>query len=423
MRQTFLPFSPPRISEQEIQEVADTLRSEWITTGPKVARFEQEFARFVGAPGAVALSSGTAALHLALLTLGIGPRDPVITTPLTFCATAHAIEHLGARPILVDVEPDTLNMDPVRVAKIIRQRRLGKRGHVRSKAAKRGNKVSRRVPGGEGAILPVHLYGHPCNLDALAQIARESNFTLVEDAAHALPAGYKQRSVGSVSPLLPQSNAICFSFYATKNLTTGEGGMLTASRDVAEEARLWSQQGIRRDAYSRSAQSTESGSSWKYQVIRAGFKYNMTDIQAAIGLHQLQQLRAFHARRRQIVRRYNTAFSGLEELQTPAERAEVDHAWHLYVLRIHIKRLRISRDQFIEELKARKIGSSVHFIPLHLHPYYRKKYGYRANDFPIAYREFRRMVSLPLHLRMTDDDVEDVIQAVTDVVRRHRGRV
>ena len=299
----------------------------------------------------------------------------------------------------------SLNMDPVRVAKIIRQRRFGKRGHLRSKAARRRNKVSRGVAGGEGAILPVHLYGHPCNLDALAQIARESNFTLVEDAAHALPARYKQRSVGSLSPLLPHSNAICFSFYATKNLTTAEGGMLTASRDVAEEARIWSQQGISRDAYSRSAQSTASGSSWKYQVTRAGFKYNMTDIQAAIGLHQLQQLRAFHARRRQIVRRYNTAFSGLKELQTPAERAEVDHAWHFYVLRLRIKRLRISRDQFIEELKARKIGSSVYFIPLHLHPYYRKKYGYRANDFPIAYREFQRMVSLPLHLRMTDDDV------------------
>ena len=423
MRRSFLPFSPPRISEQAIQEVADTLRSEWITTGPKVARFEKEFARFVGAPGALALSSGTGALHVALLALGIGPQDPVITTPLTFCATAHEIEHVGARAILVDVEPDTLNIDPVSVEKMIRKQNLGIRRRNRRQAATRRNEVFRRSAGCDGAILPVHLYGHPCELDSLAQIARQYNFALVEDAAHALPARYKQRSVGSLSPLLPHSNAICFSFYATKNLTTAEGGMLTASRDVLEEARLWSQQGISRNAYGRSAQSTASGSSWKYQVTRAGFKYNMTDIQAAIGLHQLQELRAFHARRRQIVRRYNTAFSSLEELQTPAERAEIDHAWHLYVLRLHIKRLRISRDQFIEELKARKIGSSVHFIPLHLHPYYRKKYGYRANDFPIAYREFQRMVSLPLHLRMTDDDVDDVIQAVAGVVRRHRRRV
>ena len=226
-----------------------------------------------------------------------------------------------------------------------------------------------------------------------------------------------------MSPLLPQSNAICFSFYATKNLTTAEGGMLTAPREVLEEARLWSQQGISGDAYRRAARATASGSSWKYQVTRPGFKYNMTDIQAAIGLHQLQKLHAFQARRLQIVSRYTTAFSGFQELQPPAERAEVDHAWHLYVLRLNVKRLRIPRDQFIEELKARKIGSSVHFIPVHLHPYYRKKYGYRANDFPIAYREYQRMVSLPLHLRMTDDDVEDVIQAVTDVVRRYRRPV
>ena len=423
MRKSFLPFSPPLISDEEIQEVANTLRSEWITTGPKVASFEEEFARFVGAPGALALSSGTAALHVALLALGIGPQDPVITTPLTFCATVHAIEHLGARPILVDVEPDTLNIDPARVAKVLRERRFESRRHVRSRAARRRKEVARGVAGGAGAILPVHLYGHPCNLDALAQIARESNFALVEDAAHALPARYKQRSVGSLNPLLPHSNAICFSFYATKNLTTAEGGMLTGPHELLDEARLWSQHGISRDAYGRSAKSTASGSSWKYQVTRAGFKYNMTDIQAAIGLHQLKKLPAFHARRRHIASRYTTAFSVFEELQTPAERAAVDHAWHLYVLRLNMKKLRISRDQFIEELKARKIASSVHFIPVHLHPYYRKKYGYRANDFPIAYREYQRMVSLPLHLRMTDDDVEDVIQAVTDMVRRNRRHV
>ena len=423
MRKNFLPFSPPLISEEEIQEVVDTLRSEWITTGPKVARFEEEFARFVEAPGALALSSGTAALHVALLTLGIGPQDPVITTPLTFCSTVHAIEHLGARPILVDVEPDTLNMDSVRVAKALRERRLGSRRQVRSRAARRRKGVARGVAGGSGAILPVHLYGHPCNLDALAQIARESNFTLVEDAAHALPARYKQRSVGSLSPLLSNSNAICFSFYATKNLTTAEGGMLTGPPELLDEARLWSQHGISRDAYGRSAQSTASGSSWKYKVTRAGFKYNMADIQAAIGLHQLKKLPASHAKRRHIASRYTTAFSGFEELQTPAERTEVDHAWHLYVLRLNMKKLRISRDLFVEELKARKIASSVHFIPVHLHPYYRKKYGYRVNDFPIAYREYQRMVSLPLHLRMTDDDVEDVIQAVTGVVRRYRRRV
>lgn len=420
MRRIFLPFSPPLISEEEINEVVATLRSQWITTGPKVMRFEEEFARFVGAPSALAVSSCTAALHLALLALGIGPNDQVITTPMTFASTVHAVEHVGARPVLVDVEPDTLNLDPNRVADVLRKSKAGKKVGVGQIRQPKQGCVARRATVDEvpRAILPVHLYGHPCDLTSLTEIARAYNLALIEDAAHALPATYKGRIVGSVAPSLAYSNFICFSFYATKNLTTAEGGMLTGPCELLEEARLWSQHGITRSVH----QPDSRDRSWKYEVVRPGFKYNMTDIQAAIGLHQLTKLHDFQARRREIVGRYNQAFSHFAELHTPIERPEAGHAWHLYVLRLNPNRLRISRDRFIEELKIRRIGTSVHFIPIHLHPHYRDKYGYKPDDFPVALREYRRLISLPLNLRMSDEDVEDVIQAVTDIVRHYRRR-
>ncbi len=384
MRKQFLPFSPPLIGEDEIAEVVDTLRSDWITTGPKVRSFEKEFAAFVGAPAALAVSSATDAMLVGLATLGIGPADQVITTPLTFCSTVHVIEHLGAQPVLVDVKPDTLNIDPERVGRAVTPRTR--------------------------AVMPVHLHGHPCEMDTLLDIAARHNLYVLEDAAHALPAKYKGRMIGTLGTLT------AFSFYATKNLTTAEGGMLTGDPDFIEQARVWSLHGMSRDAYKR--YSAEG--SWYYEVILPGFKCNMTDIQAAIGLHQLRKLPQFQARRREIVRRYNEAFSQFEELQIPIERPEVEHAWHLYVLRLHVSRLRISRNQFIEELKTRHIGTSVHFIPIHLHPYYRDKYGYQPDDFPVAYREYQRMVSLPLYPRMSDQDVEDVIEAVVDVVKQYR---
>ncbi len=400
MRNKFLPFSPPLIGEEEIAEVVDTLRSDWITTGPKVKRFEQEFSRFVEAPAALALNSCTAALHVALASLGIGPGDAVITTPLTFCSTVHVIEHVGARPILVDVEPDTLNIDPNKVREVT-DRLNGK--------APLDVKIK--------AILPVHLYGHPCNLDALLEIAREHKLAVIEDAAHALPAKYKGHYVGSMATFPDVRRLACFSFYATKNLTTAEGGMLTGPAELVDEARIWSLHGLSRDAWKRYS----SEGSWYYEVIRPGFKYNMTDLQGALGLHQLRKLPGFSARRREIVQRYDEAFSGLPEFCTPVERPEVEHAWHLYVLRLNAQWLGLSRNQFIEELKARNIATSVHFIPVHTHPYYRNKYGYKPNDFPIAYGAYQRMVSLPLCPRMTDQDVEDVIEAVMDVVTKSKS--
>ncbi len=383
VRPTFLPFSPPAISEEEIAAVADTLRSAWITTGPKTKRFEQEFAAFLGAPVALALNSCTAGLHLALVTLDIGPGDEVITTPMTFCSSVNVIEHVGARPVLVDVEPDTLTLDPERVAAAITPRTR--------------------------AIMPVHYAGHPVDMAPLLELARQQGLYVIEDAAHALPAAYHGQRIGTIGDLT------AFSFYATKNLTTAEGGMLTGAPDLIERARILSLHGMSRDAWKR----YDANGSWYYEVVEAGWKYNMTDIQAAIGLVQLQRLETMQQRRHEIVARYNAAFSQLDALQIPTERPDAESAWHLYVLRLHLDRLTIDRAHFIEELRARNIGTSVHFIPIHLHPYYRDKYGWQPDDFPIAHREYQRVISLPLHPGLTDEDVNDVIAAVKDVVTRY----
>jgi len=392
VREKFLPFSPPSIGEEEINEVVDTLRSDWITTGPKVKRFEEEFANFIGAPDALALSSCTAALHLALLALGIGPGDAVITTPLTFCSGVHVIEHMGARPILADVGPETLNLDPGGFRRQIKraQREFGM--HVK-------------------AVMPVHLYGHPYDRDAILKIAEEYGLAVIEDAAHSLPASYKGRLIGSpVSSGVPVLT--CFSFYATKNLTTAEGGMLTGPTELLETARRWSLHGMNHDAWKRYG----SHGSWFYDVVCPGYKYNMTDIQAALGLHQLRKLPQFHARRCRIAESYQEAFRDYRELEVPTVRDDVQHAWHIYVLRLNLNQLHISRDEFIDRMRDRNIGCSVHFIPIHLHQYYREKYACKPEDLPVALREYERIVSLPMSPRMTEGDVRDVIQAVTGIV-------
>jgi dTDP-4-amino-4,6-dideoxygalactose transaminase len=384
VRRTFLSFSPPSIGPEEIAEVVDTLKTDWITTGPKTRQFETAFAQFVGAEASVAVFSATDAMQIGLAALGIKPQDEVITTAMTFCSTIHVIEHLGARPVLVDVEPDTLCLDP--------------------------DAVERAVTSKTKALLPVHVYGHPCQMDPLLDLATTRKLFVLEDAAHALPARYKGRMVGTMG------TATAFSFYATKNMTTGEGGMLTGDQDLVARARLWSLHGMNRDAYNR---YSEAGS-WFYEVVLPGFKCNMTDIQASIGLQQLKKLPRFQDRRREIVRRYQSAFGARPELQIPTERADVESAWHIYPLRLNLETLRIGRGRFIEEMKARNIGTSVHFIPIHLHPYYRDRYGYSAADFPVAAANYERLVSLPLHPRLSDTDVDDVIEAVGDVVDTFR---
>jgi dTDP-4-amino-4,6-dideoxygalactose transaminase len=379
--QEFLPFAIPSIGTEEIDEVTATLLSGWLTTGPRTKRFEAAFADYVGAPFAVAVSSATAGLHLCLAAIGVGPGDEVITTPLTFCSTANVVVHLGATPVLADVDDD-FNIDPeaLRV------------------------KITPRTK----AIIPVHFAGQPCAMDELLAIAHEHNIFVIEDAAHALGATYHDRAIGTIG------DATVFSFYATKNLTTGEGGMVTSKNpEIAEKVRLLSLHGISKDAWKR---YTSEGS-WYYEVTAPGYKCNMTDIQAAIGLQQLARFTSMQEQRRRIVATYDHGLADLPEIITPTTNPNVEHAWHLYVIQLDLERLTIDRAQFIEELRTRGIGASVHFIPLHLHPYYRDRFGYSLGDYPRAEYLYERIVSLPLYPRMTESDIDRVIDAVHNIVQ------
>lgn len=382
----------------EREEVLDTLRGDWITTGPKTRQFESDFATYVSSPTALAVSSCTDAMQVALAALGIGAGDAVFTSTMTFCATAHVVEHLGAMPVLCDVDAETLNIDPVALRAAI----------VRTIAT--GALVPR-------AIMPVHYAGHPCDMSAIDAIAAEFGLAIVEDAAHAFPATIDGRMIGNPSAPEGVLRATAFSFYATKNITTAEGGMLTGPDEFMEEARLWALHGMSRDAWKRYGK----GGSWFYEVVRPGFKCNMTDIQAALGVHQLKRLGKFQLRRREVIARYAKGFKGTSAIHLPVERANVSSAWHLFPIRLNLKHLSIDRSAFIDEMGARNIGTSVHFIPVHLHPFYRDKYGFAEEQFPVAWREYQRLVSLPLNPRLTDDDVDDVIEAVLDIVDTYPG--
>jgi dTDP-4-amino-4,6-dideoxygalactose transaminase len=390
-REEFLSFSPPDIGPDEISEVLDTLTSGWITTGPKTKQFEQEFAAFVGAPAAAAVNSCTAATMVALAALGIGPGDAVLTTTLTFVSTVHVIEHVGAVPILLDIDPTTLNIDPALIDEGVR---LAESKNLRPKA-----------------IIPVHFAGLPCDMPAIFAAARRHGLAVVEDAAHALPAAVGDRTVGSIVSDVP--HAVAFSFYATKNLTTGEGGMLTGSEELIEEARLWTLHGMSRDAWQRYG----PGSSWFYEVVRPGFKCNMTDIAAAMGIQQLRRLKDSHARRCELASRYDEGLRGLP-ITLPPRVDGFTHANHLYPIRLHTEMLDIDRQKFIQEMTDRKIGTSVHFIPVHYHPYYRDKYDYRVGDFPVAEDAFNRLVSLPINTRLANSDVDDVLDALQDIIEK-----
>jgi len=388
----FLPFALPELGEEEIAEVVDTLRSGWITTGPKARRFEQEFVSFLGegrphAQGleAIAVNSATAGLHLALEALGIGPGDEVITTTHTFTATAEVVRYLGADVVLVDIDPRTLNID----AKLV-------------EAA-----VTPRTK----AIIPVHYAGLAADMRALHEVARRHGLKVVEDAAHALPCTSEGALVGTLD-----SDATVFSFYANKTITTGEGGMfVTRDPELARRAKVMRLHGINRDAFDR---FTAKVPSWYYEIVAPGFKYNLTDIAAAIGLHQLKRLRGFQARREQIAAAFNEAFADLPLVLPPLAAAGDTHSWHLYVVRLSDE-AHVSRDAFIERLFALGIGVSVHYIPLHLHPYWRETYGLSPQQFPHSQHAYERMVSLPLYTRMSDADVSRVIHAVRHALR-HR---
>lgn len=386
MRNHFLPFHVPTIGEEEIAEVVATLRSGWLTTGPKVKQFEQEFARYVGCRQAVAVNSGTAALHLALEAVGVTEGDEVLIPTMTFTATAEVVTYLKAKPVLLDCRPDTLNLDP--------------------------DRIERAITPKTKAIMPVHMGGLPCEMDRILEIARQYNLQVIEDAAHALPARYHGRMVGTIGDIT------CFSFYATKTITTGEGGMATTDNpEWAERMRIMSLHGISKDAWKR---YTAEGS-WYYEVCFPGYKYNLTDLAAAIGIHQLKRCDRFWEVRQRYAALYHDGLKDVAELTLPPFAAEgQQHAWHLYVLRLNPERLRITRNQLIELLKQRQVGTSVHFIPLHLHPYYRDTFGYRAADFPQASAAFERIVSLPIYPQMTEADVGYVIETVRALVRQHR---
>ncbi len=392
MRQ--IPFHRPSIGPAEEREVLDSLRSGWITTGPKAKRFEKEFAAYVGARHALAVAHCTGALHLALFALGVGPGDEVITTPYTFTATAEVIGYLGARPWFVDIDPGTLNIDPARVEEAL------------------ANGQHRRVR----ALLPVHFAGQACDMDRLLKIARRYKVKIVEDAAHAVGSarhleGRGMVRVGTIGDLT------CFSFYATKNITSAEGGMVTTEDDaLAERIAVASLHGMNRDAWKRYDRS----GSWYYEIHDTGFKYNLSDVHAAIGLAQLAKADELMRRRTAIARAYTEAFRAEPALEVPCEQPGVEHAWHLYVLRLRPEQLKVGRAEFVELLRARGIGTSVHCIPLNTMHFYQERYGYRPGDFPVSEDVYSRCLSLPIFPAMSDDDVGYVAENVMALVRESR---
>lgn len=382
---SFIPFHLPSISDEEITEVVATLRSGWLTTGERAARLERDFRAYVGCRHALALSSGTAALHLALSALEIGPGDEVITTPLTFCSTVHAILHRGATPVLADVGSDG-NIDPESIAERITPRTR--------------------------AILPVHLGGLPCRMQEIWDLARRHGLYVIEDAAHAAGTLYGGDPVGSARGSR-WSDAVAFSFYATKNLTTGEGGMVTTNNTrLAERMRILALHGISKDAWNR---YHEKGT-WYYQVLEAGFKYNLSDLQAALGIHQLRKLERFVAVRTAYARMYHRAFAELDALEPPPDCEDGRHSWHLYILRLNPEKLPIDRSQFIQLLRSRGIGASVHFIPIQLHPFFEPWAGRPENRCPRSLDLYPRLVSLPLYPAMTEEQVDYVATTVREIV-------
>lgn len=386
IRKQFLPLSRPTIGEEEIQEVVETLRSGWITTGPKVERFEQAFRDYLAMPEAVAVSSGTAGLHVVLLAAEIGAGDEVITSTMTFAATTNAVVFCGARPVLVDCEPDTLNIDPYAVE-----------GRITSKTK---------------AIMPVHFAGQPCAMNELLEIARRRNLAVIEDAAHALGTEYRGQKIGSIG------DATVYSFHPIKAITTGEGGMVvTRNAEWADRIRLLRFHGIRTSAWERQA----GGKSPLYSVERPGLKYTMMDLQAAIGIHQVAKLERFIEQRGILAQCYSRALEKIDRIKPLAIVPYPHrHAWHLFVVQLELERLDIGRDRFLEILKERNIGAGVHFPAVHLQHYYRESYGYHAGDFPNAEKASERILSLPLFPSMTENDVRDVVETVAEILDEYR---
>jgi perosamine synthetase len=380
VRSTLLPYGRQSIDEDDIQAVVEVLRSDWLTTGPKVAEFEEAFATRVGAKYAVSFSSGTAALHGAAFAAGLKPGDEAITTPMTFAATANCVLYQGATPVFADVSADTLNLDP--------------------------EKVAARITPRTRAIIPVDYAGHPAEVDGILEVAARHGLVVIEDACHALGAEYRGRRTGSIADMT------VFSFHPVKHVATGEGGMVTTDRtDFAESLRRFRNHGISSDARQRQTEGQ-----WRYEMVLLGFNYRLTDIACALGVSQLKKLEANLARRRQIAACYAAAFHDLGGVMPPAVRAGVNPAWHLYPIRLSLERLTADRAQVFRALRAENMGVNVHYIPVHCHPYYRDRFGYRGGEYPIAEDAYERLISLPMFHGMSDQDVEDVVHAVQKVI-------
>lgn len=388
MSKAFLPFALPSIGEEEIAEVVDSLRSGWWTSGPKTQQFEKEFAESVGAEYALAVNSATAGLHLALEAVGIQPGDELVTSPYTFTATAEVMRYLGAHPVFCDINPRSFNLDVKQLADILAE----------------NNNIK--------AIMPVHFAGQACDMDPILELAQQYNLKVIEDAAHTMPATYRGRQVGTLGDLT------VYSFYVTKPIATGEGGMVVTNRaDYAQRIRVMRLHGINRDTFERTSSRKPA---WYYEVVAPGFKYNMTDVAASIGIHQLRKADALRERREAIAQQYELGLQGLP-LRTPQlEYPDNQHSWHLYVLQLELEQLRIDREQFIELMRDAGIGTSVHFIPLHLQPYWRDEYGFLPNDFPVAWDVYQRAVSLPIYPAMTDEDVQRVIESTRHILETNR---
>jgi len=376
-KDSFLVFGSPLIEQEEIDEVVASMKTGWLGTGPKVARFENDFKAYKGAPYAVAVNSCTAALHLAMLVAGVGPGDEVITTPMTFSATVNAIIHTGATPVLADVDPDSMNIDPA--------------------------KVEAKITANTKVVVPVHFAGRACDMDRLCEIAQRHDLKIIEDCAHAIETEYKGRKAGTFGDLA------CFSFYVTKNVVTGEGGMiLTDNEAYAARAKTLALHGMSSDAWNRF-----SDEGYKhYLVTEAGFKYNMMDIQAAIGIHQLRRVERCWKRRNEIWERYNEAFGDLPVALPADSEPETRHAHHLYTLMIDKEKTGVSRDEFLCAMDEENIGTGVHYLSIPEHPFYQETFGWNPEDYPHAMRIGRQTVSLPLSAKLTDEEVEDVILAV-----------
>jgi len=386
-----VPYHRPSIGQEEIQEVVRTLESGWLTTGPRTQQFEQEFRAYVQAPHALAVNSCTAGLHLVLAALNIGPSMEVITTPLTFCSTINVILHVGATPVLADIGPDG-NIDPSSIAARITERTK--------------------------AIVPVHFAGLPCEMDAIWELAGRHRLHVIEDSAHAVGSHYRGVPIGAGNRKTPgRSGASVFSFYATKNMTTGEGGMVTScDEELAESLRILCLHGISKNAWNR---YSDRGS-WYYEVLKPGFKYNLTDIQSSVGIHQLRKLESFLKVRTEYARAYNQSFADVEEFEIPPDKDYCRHSWHLYTLRLNLDKLQIDREEFILELKRKGIGTSVHFIPIPLHPFFASRAQRPENQCPRALSLYPRMLSLPLYPAMNESQVNYVIESAKDIARKNR---